>query len=161
MLYFHDRSRLKDKCLTRSRLYMLNATKDICPNWFVDTPAPNVAIGKRCEPFKIEMVVQGNLTGHAWRTYNSGSRLLCGVTMPDGMKENDFSLHQLLLRQRRPQKGMTKILLQKKSSAMALLQKRNGTNSVTIRCNCLNAEKKLQKTWPYSRRYQIRIWQTR
>ena len=80
----------KGQVLNQVAAYMLNATKDICPNWLVDTPAPNVAIGKRCEPFKIEMVVRGNLTGHAWRTYNSGSRLLCGVTMPDGMKENDF-----------------------------------------------------------------------
>jgi phosphoribosylaminoimidazole-succinocarboxamide synthase len=54
------------------------------------TPAPNVSIGKRCEPFKIEMVVRGNLTGHAWRTYSAGSRILCGVNMPEGMKENDF-----------------------------------------------------------------------
>ena len=70
--------------------YMLNATRDICPNWLVDVPAPTVSIGKRCEPFKIEMVVRGNLTGHAWRTYAEGKRLLCGVTMPEGMKENDF-----------------------------------------------------------------------
>jgi phosphoribosylaminoimidazole-succinocarboxamide synthase len=69
---------------------MLNATKDICPNWLLSSPAPNVSIGKKCTPFKIEMVVRGNLTGHAWRTYNSGKRILCGVEMPDGMQENDF-----------------------------------------------------------------------
>ncbi|RFM28948.1 phosphoribosylaminoimidazolesuccinocarboxamide synthase [Deminuibacter soli] len=80
----------KGQVLNQVAAYMLNATKDICPNWLVKTPAPNVAIGKRCEPFKIEMVVRGNLTGHAWRTYNSGKRILCGVTMPEGMKENDF-----------------------------------------------------------------------
>lgn len=80
----------KGQVLNQVAAYMLNATKDICPNWLVDTPAPNVAIGKKCEPFKIEMVVRGNLTGHAWRTYNSGNRVLCGVAMPEGMKENDF-----------------------------------------------------------------------
>jgi len=80
----------KGQVLNQIAAYMLNATKDICPNWLVDTPAPNVAIGKRCEPFKIEMVVRGNLTGHAWRTYNSGKRELCGVPLPEGMKENDF-----------------------------------------------------------------------
>lgn len=80
----------KGQVLNQVAAYMLNATKDICPNWLVQTPAPNVAIGKRCEPFKIEMVVRGNLTGHAWRTYSSGKRTLCGVSLPEGMKENDY-----------------------------------------------------------------------
>jgi phosphoribosylaminoimidazole-succinocarboxamide synthase len=69
---------------------MLNATSDICPNWLLDTPAPNVAIGKKCTPFKIEMVVRGNLVGHAWRTYQAGGRVLCGVALPDGLNENDY-----------------------------------------------------------------------
>lgn len=80
----------KGQVLNQIAAYMLNATRDIYPNWLVDVPAPTVSIGKRCEPFKIEMVVRGNLTGHAWRTYAEGKRLLCGVTMPEGMKENDF-----------------------------------------------------------------------
>ncbi|MBV4356006.1 phosphoribosylaminoimidazolesuccinocarboxamide synthase [Pinibacter aurantiacus] len=80
----------KGQVLNQIAAYMLNATKDICPNWLLDVPAPSASIGKRCQPFKIEMVVRGNLTGHAWRTYSSGSRVLCGVTMPEGMKENDF-----------------------------------------------------------------------
>lgn len=80
----------KGQVLNQIAAYMLNATKDICPNWLLSVPAPNVSIGKKCDPFKIEMVVRGNLTGHAWRTYSSGEKVLCGVTMPDGMKENDF-----------------------------------------------------------------------
>src|ERR1700712_4846065 len=76
----------KGQVLTQIAAYMLNATKDICPNWLLTVPAPNVSIGKRCEPFKVEMVVRGNLTGHAWRTYNEGKRKLCGVAMMDGMK---------------------------------------------------------------------------
>jgi phosphoribosylaminoimidazole-succinocarboxamide synthase len=80
----------KGQVLNQIAAYMLDATKDICPNWLVDTPAPNVAVGKRCQPFRIEMVVRGNLTGHAWRTYNLGKRELCGVPLPGGMKENDF-----------------------------------------------------------------------
>lgn len=80
----------KGQVLNQIAAYMLQATKDICPNWLISTPAPNVSIGKKCDPFKIEMVVRGNLTGHAWRTYSSGNRVLCGVTMPDGMKENDL-----------------------------------------------------------------------
>ena len=80
----------KGQVLNQIAAYMLNATKDICPNWLLDSPAPNVSIGKKCIPFPIEMVVRGNLTGHAWRTYASGKRLLCGVSLPEGMKENDF-----------------------------------------------------------------------
>lgn len=80
----------KGQVLNQIAAYMLNATKDICPNWLLETPAPTASIGKKCDPFRIEMVVRGNLTGHAWRTYSSGSRKLCGVSMPDGMKENDY-----------------------------------------------------------------------
>ncbi len=80
----------KGQVLNQIAAYMLKATKDICPNWLQEVPAPNVSIGKKCEPFKIEMVVRGNLVGHAWRTYASGKRELCGATMPDGLKENDF-----------------------------------------------------------------------
>lgn len=80
----------KGQVLNQIAAYMLNACSDICPNWLLDTPAPNVSIGQMCKPFKIEMVVRGNLTGHSWRTYESGKRSLCGIPMPEGMKENDF-----------------------------------------------------------------------
>lgn len=80
----------KGQVLNQIAAYMLNATKDICPNWLIDVPAPNASIGIKCDPFKIEMVVRGNLTGHAWRTYSSGKRVLCGVEMPDDLKENDY-----------------------------------------------------------------------
>lgn len=80
----------KGQVLNQIAAYMLNATKDICPNWLLSIPAPNVAIGKKCTPFKLEMVVRGNLTGHAWRTYSSGKRTLCGALLPENMIENDF-----------------------------------------------------------------------
>lgn len=80
----------KGQVLNQIAEYMLEATRDICPNWLVEVPAPNVSIGKRCVPFKIEMVVRGNVVGHAWRTYSSGKRELCGVTLAEGLKENDF-----------------------------------------------------------------------
>jgi phosphoribosylaminoimidazole-succinocarboxamide synthase len=80
----------KGQVLNQIAAYMLKATRDICPNWLLDVPAPNVSIGQQCVPFKIEMVVRGNLTGHAWRTYSSGKRTLCGVPLPEGMKENDY-----------------------------------------------------------------------
>jgi len=80
----------KGQVLNQIAAYMLKATSDICPNWLMDTPAPNVAIGKKCTPFKIEMVVRGNLVGHAWRTYHAGGRILCGVPLPEGLNENDY-----------------------------------------------------------------------
>ena len=80
----------KGQVLNQIAAYMLEKTADICPNWLISCPAPQVSIGKKCVPFKIEMVIRGNLVGHAWRTYQSGKRLICGVTMPEGLKENDF-----------------------------------------------------------------------
>ncbi|MBK6826472.1 MAG: phosphoribosylaminoimidazolesuccinocarboxamide synthase [Chitinophagaceae bacterium] len=80
----------KGQVLNQIAAFMLGSTRDICPNWLLEVPAPQVSIGKKCVPFRIEMVVRGNLTGHAWRTYASGKRELCGAMMPDGMKENDY-----------------------------------------------------------------------
>src|SRR5689334_3284285 len=81
---------VRGQVLNQIAAYMLKATKDICLNSLESVPAPNAPIAKKCIPFKIEMVVRGNLTGHAWRTYASGQRELCGATMPNSMKENDF-----------------------------------------------------------------------
>jgi phosphoribosylaminoimidazole-succinocarboxamide synthase len=80
----------KGQVLNQIAAYMLEATKAICPNWLLNVPAPNVSVGNRCEPFKIEMVVRGNLTGHAWRTYSLGKRELCGAKLYENLKENDF-----------------------------------------------------------------------
>jgi phosphoribosylaminoimidazole-succinocarboxamide synthase len=80
----------KGQVLNQIAAYMLKATSDICPNWLSETPAPQVAIGQKCVPFRVEMVVRGNLTGHAWRTYHSGKRELCGVVLPEGLHENDY-----------------------------------------------------------------------
>jgi phosphoribosylaminoimidazole-succinocarboxamide synthase len=80
----------KGQVLNQVAAIMLEATKDIVPNWVKSSPLPNVTIGLKCETFPVEMVVRGNLTGHAWRTYKSGERVLCGITMPEGLKENDF-----------------------------------------------------------------------
>jgi phosphoribosylaminoimidazole-succinocarboxamide synthase len=80
----------KGQVLNQLAAFMLKATKDVCPNWLLDVPTPNSSIGYKCEPFKIEVVVRGNLCGHSWRTYYNGQRILCGALMPDGLKENDF-----------------------------------------------------------------------
>lgn len=80
----------KGQVLNQIAAHMLEATREVCPNWLLATPAPNVSIGKKYLPLRVEMVVRGNLTGHAWRTYASGKRKLCGVNLPEGMRENDF-----------------------------------------------------------------------
>lgn len=81
----------KGQVLNQIAAANLEATKDIVPNWVIDSRSlPNVTIGKKCTPFAVEMVIRGNLAGHAWRTYKSGDRTLCGVTLPEGLKENDF-----------------------------------------------------------------------
>ena len=79
----------KGQILNQIATQMLEATKDIVPNWLEATPDPCVSIGKRCEPFKVEIVIRGYMSGHAAREYKLGKRILCGVEMPEGMKEND------------------------------------------------------------------------
>jgi phosphoribosylaminoimidazole-succinocarboxamide synthase len=79
----------KGQVLNQVATFFLEATRDICPNWLISTPDPNVAIGHRCEPFRVEMVIRGYLAGHAWREYQAGKRTLCGVTMPEGLRESD------------------------------------------------------------------------
>jgi len=79
----------KGQVLNQIASYFMEATSDIVPNWIISVPDPNVTIGRLCQPFKVEMVIRGYLTGHAWRQYKSGKRTLCGVAMPEGMKEND------------------------------------------------------------------------
>ena len=79
----------KGQVLNQIAAKFLDATSDIVPNWKIAMPDPMVTIGKYCEPFKVEMVIRGYLSGHAWREYKSGKRVICGVSMPDGMKEND------------------------------------------------------------------------
>ena len=79
----------KGQILNQIATKMMKDTEDLVPNWLISTPDPNIAIGHCCEPFKVEMVIRGYLSGHAAREYKSGKRLICGVPMPDGMKEND------------------------------------------------------------------------
>ncbi len=80
----------KGQVLNQIAAQFLDATSDIVPNWKVSTPAPNATLGFNCETYPVEMVIRGNMTGHAWRTYKSGKRELCGVALPEGLKENDY-----------------------------------------------------------------------
>jgi phosphoribosylaminoimidazole-succinocarboxamide synthase len=79
----------KGQVLNQIAARFLSATTDIVPNWVIDVPLPNATIGYNCETFPVEMVVRGHLTGHAWRTFKSGKRELCGIPLPEGLKEND------------------------------------------------------------------------
>lgn len=79
----------KGQVLNQIAAKFLKETQDIVPNWLLEVPDPNVSIGHRCKPFPIEMVIRGYLAGHAWREYRDGKRSLCGVSLPDGLKEND------------------------------------------------------------------------
>lgn len=79
----------KGQILNQIATKMMRNTEDLVPNWLAATPDPNVAVGKKCEPFKVEMVIRGYMSGHAAREYKAGKRMLCGVPLPEGMKEND------------------------------------------------------------------------
>lgn len=79
----------KGQVLNQIAAKFLSATEDIVPNWVLDVPDPSVTVGKICEPFKVEMVIRGYLAGHAWREYNAGKREVCGVPLPEGLREND------------------------------------------------------------------------
>ncbi|MBE0648277.1 MAG: phosphoribosylaminoimidazolesuccinocarboxamide synthase [Bacteroidales bacterium] len=78
----------KGQVLNQIAVKFLDATADICPNWKIDSPDPSVTIGKYCKPFPVEMIIRGYLTGSSWRTYKKGAREICGVSIPDGMKEH-------------------------------------------------------------------------
>ena len=86
----------KGRVLNQIAATNLLATKDIVPNWVLSTPDPNVTIGFKCEPFAVEMVVRGYLAGHAWREYKAGKRSVCGVSLPEGLKENDPLPHPII-----------------------------------------------------------------
>ena len=109
----------KGQVLNQLAAYMLAKTRDICPNWLISTPAPNASIGYKCVPFKVEVVVRGNLCGHAWRSYSEGKRILCGALMPDGMAENDFFPEPIITPSTKAEEGHDEDI-----SANEIIQKR-------------------------------------
>ncbi len=110
----------KGQVLNQIATFMLNASRDICPNWLLEVPAPTVSIGKKCDPFKIEIVVRGNLTGHAWRTYQSGKRKLCGMDLPENMKENDFFPYPIITPSTKASEGHDKDISKEEIIAQGL-----------------------------------------
>ena len=95
----------KGQVLNQIAGHFLNSTKDIVPNWVLSIPDPNVTYGLKCEPFQVEMVIRGYLAGHAWRLYESGERQICGVQLPDGMRENDRFPEPIITPTTKAQKG--------------------------------------------------------
>lgn len=95
----------KGQILNQIATKMMAATEDLVPNWLTATPDPNVAVGELCEPFKVEMVIRGYLSGHAAREYKAGKRMLCGVPMPEGMKENDAFPEPIITPATKAEKG--------------------------------------------------------
>ncbi|MBU1821461.1 MAG: phosphoribosylaminoimidazolesuccinocarboxamide synthase [Bacteroidetes bacterium] len=95
----------KGQVLNQIAAYFLTATADIVPNWLQQVPDPNVGVGLRCAPYAVEMVVRGYLAGHAWREYRSGKRTVCGVALPDGLKENDKLPHPIITPTTKAQEG--------------------------------------------------------
>ena len=110
----------KGQILNQIATKMMAATDDILPNWLIAAPDPNVAIGYRCVPFKVEMVIRGYLSGHAAREYKAGKYNLCGVEMPDGMIENDAFPRPIITPLQKPKRVMMKIFLEKPLSNRAL-----------------------------------------
>jgi len=96
----------KGQVLNQLAAKFLAATSDIVPNWLLGTPDPCVAVGHKCEPFKVEMVIRGYLAGHAARTYQKGDRILCGVQLPDGLKENDRFVQPIITPATKAEAGM-------------------------------------------------------
>ena len=95
----------KGQMLNQIATKMMADTQDIVPNWLMATPDPNVSVGKACDPFKVEMVIRGYLSGHAARQYKAGHRVLCGVSMPEGMKENDAFPEPIITPATKAEKG--------------------------------------------------------
>ena len=95
----------KGQILNQIAAKMMDATKDIVPNWIINIPDPNVSVGYLCTPFKVEMVIRGYLSGHAWREYKAGRRQICGMPMPEGMRENDKFSEPILTQTTKAEEG--------------------------------------------------------
>ena len=113
----------KGQVLNQIAAIMLDATKDIVPNWVKSVPLPNATVGLKCETFPVEMVVRGNLTGHAWRTYKSGKRELCGVALPEGLKENDFFANPIITPTTKAHEGHDEDISREQIIAQGLVSK--------------------------------------
>lgn len=114
----------KGQVLNQIAAHFLEATSDIVPNWVLDAQSvPNATIGLKCETFPVEMVIRGNLTGHAWRTYKTGARTLCGVALPEGLKENDYFPEPILTPTTKAHEGHDEDISREEIIAQGLVSK--------------------------------------
>jgi phosphoribosylaminoimidazole-succinocarboxamide synthase len=113
----------KGQVLNQIAEKFLDATSDIVPNWKIASPDPNVTVGHFCEPYKVEMVIRGYLTGHAWREYKSGKRSLCGIPMPEGMKENQKFAEPILTPTTKAETGHDEDISREEIIAQGLVDK--------------------------------------
>ena len=113
----------KGQVLNQIAAKFLDATADIVPNWKIASPDPNVTVGYMCEPYKVEMVIRGYLTGHAWREYKSGKRLICGVPIPDGMDENQKFPEPIITPTTKASKGHDEDISREEIIAQGLVDK--------------------------------------
>jgi phosphoribosylaminoimidazole-succinocarboxamide synthase len=139
----------KGQVLNQTAAYFLQATADLVPNWLISTPDPNVAIGKKAKAFPVEMVIRGYLAGHAWREYKAGKRSVCGVSLPDGLKENDRLPEPIITPTTKAQQGhdmdisREEILRQGRVSEEHYLQLEAYTRKLYARGTTMAAEKGL------------------
>lgn len=129
----------KGQVLNQIAATFLDATADIVPNWKLATPDPMVTVGLKCEGFRVEMIIRGYLTGSAWRDYAAGCRELCGVKLPEGMKENQKFPEPSSLRLLRLKPVTTKISQRKKSSLRASFRRKTTKQWNATLAPCLNA----------------------
>lgn len=113
----------KGQVLNQIAAHYLDATRDIVPNWKIATPDPMVTIGHRCEPFKVEMVIRGYITGSAWRAYAAGERVLCGLPLPEGMRENQRFEHPIITPTTKADEGHDENISRQEIIAQGLVSK--------------------------------------
>ena len=113
----------KGQVLNQIAAHYLDATRDIVPNWKIATPDPMVTIGHRCEPFKVEMVIRGYITGSAWRAYAAGDRVLCGLPLPEGMRENQRFEHPIITPTTKADEGHDENISREEIIAQGLVSK--------------------------------------
>lgn len=115
----------KGQVLNKIAFKMLEATKDVVPNWLMGSPAPNVSVGKYCETIPVEMVIRGYLTGHAWREYKAGKRELCGVALPEGMKEHDRFPQPIITPATKAEEGHDEDISREEIIAQGIVEEKN------------------------------------
>ncbi len=132
----------KGQVLNQIAEQFLDATADIVPNWKIASPDPNVTIGHLCEPFQVEMVIRGYLTGHAWREYKSGKRTLCGVPLPEGLKENQKFSEPIITPTTKAHKGHDEDISREEIIAQGLVSREEYEMLEDYTANCFSAERK-------------------